>query len=146
MLRSIGAEQINGALQRADGRGRDRTGKHLGKGNGVDRVAVDQAPWCGLEGAIVGALHPVRRDKGVFDEDVVAAGAAQAEHFPVALNLVVHAWQEEGAMFGRQVPLRREDTAEQHPLTVFATAGKAPAPADAIAAFDHCDLGGRHIG
>ncbi|MCY1422877.1 hypothetical protein D9M71_385740 [compost metagenome] len=86
------------------------------------------------------------RDEDILDHDVVAAGAAQAQHVPVRFDTVVGAWQQEGAMLAGKVAIGRQDAAQQHPLAMFTAAGEAPAPADAVAARHHADFGRRHVG
>ncbi|MDT4838527.1 hypothetical protein FQZ97_722860 [compost metagenome] len=143
----VGDEVVEGAFQRADARGAHGAHEDLRERQAVQRQVVDSKARAGAHGAIDGAVGAVAGDEHVVDDDIVAAGGAQAQHVPVAHDPVVGARQQEGAVvvsaagFGGRYQSTQED-----PVAQFAAAGELPVAGEAVAAFDRGDLADRHVG
>src|SRR5690606_9389814 len=94
-----------------------------------------------------GAVGAVFGHVGVLYHDVVAARALQSADVPVVDDLVVAARDQEGTVIGCAAGcFGRHHGAEEGPLTVFGTGGKAPVAAQTVTAVDPGDLAHRHVG
>ena len=70
-------------------------------------------------------MHPVIRYEHVINDDILAAGALQAENMPGVLNGKVGSGQQKGAVIA--VAGVADQPAQQNPAAIFAAAGEFPA-------------------
>ncbi|MNF29719.1 hypothetical protein D3C84_104320 [compost metagenome] len=137
---------LDGRRQAAEAGVGHRRDEHLGERHAVQRRRVQRAAGVGRVVVLLGGVGAVEGHEGVLDHDVVAAGAAQADHVPVALDAEIALRHQEGPVAVALADARGQVAAEEHPVAVLAAGGEAPAPADAVAALHFRDPGHRHVG
>ena len=138
------AKRVERAERGADhGRG-DAVAEDERERQAVERGVVDRGAGVAQVEGVDKGMRAVLRHERFLDDDVLAAGAAQAGDVPVVLDAVVGARHQKHAGVGRRVGLeRRRDAAQDHPLAEVAAARKRPAAGEAKAAGDPLDRAGR---
>ena len=104
--------------------------------------------WPGHDAAagVDEAQRAVLGHEDVLDDDVVAAGAAQADGVPDVLDLVVGPRQQERPEVDRRALVADDQAAEEDPLGVVAAGGEAPPAAEREAAVDGLGPAHRCVG
>ena len=151
MLAHVGrgalGERGNRAFQRTQASRGHGTLEYMGEGNAEQPAGVFHATRATRITVVIGVLNAVCRHKSVFHHDVVAAGAAQAQHIPVVFNAVVALGQQEGHMLKAGCAIAfGQQSAQEQPVAMLGAGGEAPAAIELETAFHRLGLAGRHIG
>src|SRR4249919_976397 len=110
-----------------NGRRYQGIGKDDAKGETKEGAIIDRGPRMAEVKCIEVRKGTVLRHEGLFDHNVLAAGAAQAHDVPVVVDAVVTTRHEKTAHIGWRVLLRgRDSTAEDSPLAKIAAARERP--------------------